>query len=101
MNTDACRNMHLIKSPQILACVGDSVLLPARLALPDPTGQRDEEENAQFVHQKKSVTAQLLTPITSRKRVILYPLNQRKLFYIPPRDTLGLRKLLENSKDDM
>lgn len=53
MNADACRSMHLIKSPQLLACVGGSVLLPAGLALPDPTGQRAGEESARSVHQKE------------------------------------------------
>lgn len=40
-------------SHQILACVGGFVLLPAGLALPDPTRQRAEEESAQSVHQKE------------------------------------------------
>lgn len=78
--------MHLIKSPQILACVGGSVLLPAGLALPDPPG-RGLRRKALSLCTKKGVTAQLPTPITSRNTVILHPLIQRRLFYIPPRDT--------------
>lgn len=57
-----------------------------------------KEGSSQFVHQKECDSPAPNPNNLTGIRVILHSLNHSKLFYIPPRDSLGLSKLLENSK---
>lgn len=67
------------------------------LVLPGPTGQKGCRRTVLSFYTNGPAS----NPNNqTRKRVVLHALGQSKLFYIPPRDTLGLGKLLENSKAD-